>query len=111
MAAATTPHSADTDFDELDIRALTQFLTVLNDVGHARDADDLFVVVSESGSEYLVDIRERSCECPDHEYRGRKCKHIRRVEFATGRRPVPAEITADEQLGMHVDESPIYADR
>jgi hypothetical protein len=108
---STTPTTSRPDHDDLDVRALTQFLTVLEDVGRARDAEDLFIVVSESGSEYLVDIREGACECPDHEYRGRKCKHIRRVEFATGCRPVPAGIAVDEQLGMHLDESPTDADQ
>ena len=32
-------------------RALTQYLTVLADVGRTTGADDLFLVVSQSGSE------------------------------------------------------------
>ncbi|MCX8171516.1 MAG: SWIM zinc finger domain-containing protein [Candidatus Bathyarchaeota archaeon] len=29
---------------------------------------------------YVVDLREKSCTCPDFKFRGRKCKHIRFVE-------------------------------
>lgn len=94
------------DVDERDRRALTEYLTVLEDLGRARDGDGLYLVVSQSGSEYLVDAREGRCECPDHEYRGGRCKHLRRVEFAIGEHPVPAGIdhdAVDDQLGAHVD--------
>lgn len=95
------------DLDERDIRALTQYLTVLEDQGRVCGADDLYLVVSQSGSEYLVDARERTCECPDHEYRGVHCKHQRRVEFATGERPIPDGINdVDPSLGEHVSASP-----
>lgn len=87
-------------------RALEQYLTVLGDYGRA-DGDDLFVVVSESGSEYLVDLRLEACECEDHQYREARCKHIRRAAFATGREPIPVcaaeQLDVDEQLGIHVD--------
>jgi hypothetical protein len=91
--------------DNRDVRALTQYLTVLDDVGRARDAEDLYVVVSESGNEYLVDARAGTCECPDHRYRERQCKHLRRVAFATGEREIPAWVdrgAIDDQLGLHV---------
>jgi hypothetical protein len=88
-------------------RALTQYLTVLGDVGRAKGADGLFLVVSQSGSEYLVDTRKGRCECDDHHYRGVRCKHLRRVAFATGRRAVPTGIDGvDPQLGEHTDEMP-----
>lgn len=99
------------DLDERDARALTEYLTVLEDLGRARGADGLYLVVSQSGSEYLVDAREDRCECPDHEYRGGRCKHLRRVDFATGARPVPiwADREAiDESLGQHVDGGPRF---
>jgi hypothetical protein len=70
-------------------RALTQYLTVLADVGQVKGADDLFLVVSQSGTEYLVDRREGRCTCPDHEHRGVRCKHLWRVAFATSDEPVP----------------------
>jgi len=104
MAIATdAPTPEDVELDE---RALTQYLTVLPELGRARHAEDLYLVVSESGSEYLVDMRLPACECADHQYRDRKCKHIRRVEFATGERELPAwadQAAVDEQLGEHID--------
>lgn len=104
MAVTTTETDADED-RELDARAASEYLTVLEDVGRARDADGLYLVVSESGREYLVDTRSRMCECPDFEYRDRHCKHLRRVAFSTGRREIPAWIVdVDPQLGDHVDD-------
>lgn len=92
--------------DDRDRRALTQYLTVLEDLGEARGREGVYAVVSQSGSEYTVDADAGTCDCPDHEYRGVRCKHLRRVEFATGARPVPTGIsseTIDEALGQHVD--------
>jgi len=91
--------------DERDVRALTEYLTVLNDIGRGRGADNLFLVVSESGSEYLVDRRTGRCGCPDAEHRDPDggCKHVRRVAFVTGARPVPDGLQGvDPQLGAHV---------
>ena len=96
-----------TDLEPRTRRALTQFMAVLSDVGRARDADDLYVVVSESGSEYMVDLREGTCECPDSRHRDNECKHVRRARIATGARPVTADalldVDPDPQLGAHVD--------
>jgi len=103
------PRGREPDVNERDRRALTEYLTVLEDLGRARDADGLYLVVSQSGSEYLVDAREGHCECPDHEYRGGRCKHLRRVEFAIGECPVPEGVdreAIDEDLGQHVDGGP-----
>lgn len=105
------------DLDDRDVRALNQYLTVLDDVGRARGADDLFLVVSQSGSEYLVDTRLGACECPDHEYRADElgehgCKHQRRVAYATGEREIPAGVdrdAVDDQLGHHVSGGPRQA--
>ena len=45
-----------------------------------------------------------------HRHRGIRCKHQRRVAFATGDRPVPTNLDGvDEQLGERVDESPRVA--
>jgi len=109
--AATDSSGNDEVLDELDARALTQYLTVLDDIDRVRDAPDLYLVVSESGSEYLVDARSGACECPDHEYRGRRCKHLRRVAFATGQEPIPAWVDhdgVDDQLGRHVNGEPDF---
>lgn len=87
------------DVEERDVRALTQYLTVLP------DGPDLFEVVSQSGKAYTVDVREGACSCPDFEYREARCKHQRRVAFATGERPIPDGFDPeriDDQLGIHV---------
>lgn len=103
----------DHDIDEaanqkLDFRALTEFMTVLDDGDdRARGAPGLYTVTTQSGSQYLVDTGLPACECPDFEYRSRACKHIRRVMFATGRRALPEWINereVDPQLGTHVED-------
>ena len=98
----------DHDLDERDVRALTECMTVLADIGAAAGADDMYVVTTESGRSYTVDVRHGMCGCPDAEQRDPEggCKHVRRVEFATGERPLPAWVSLDaidEQLGTHVD--------
>jgi len=107
-----TEREAET-IDERDQRAIEEYLTVLDDVGMVAGAADMFLVVSESGSEYVVDVRgSGACECPDATYRDVTCKHQRRVKFATGMRPIPTRVDrdgVDEQLGEHVDGSPEFA--
>jgi len=64
-------------------------------------------VVGQNGGTYTVDDREGRCTCPDHEHRGVRCKHLRRVAFARGSRPVPADADGvDEQLGEHTEAVP-----
>lgn len=107
--------TADTDVEQLDARdarALTESMMVLDDVGRARGAPGLFLVVAKQGGAYLVDVETGACECPDHEYRSqqlgqRGCKHRRRVAFATGERAIPAWVdrdAVDPGLGEHVDD-------
>lgn len=87
--------------DERDIKALTEYMTVLE-----KDTPGFYSVTTESGSEYTVDARHESCTCPDAEYRDVKCKHIRRVEYAIGRKAVPQwadKEEMDSRLGDHVD--------
>jgi hypothetical protein len=94
-----------TTLDDRDVSALTEIMTVLEDVGRVRDADGLYLVVTESGGSYTVDGREGRCTCPDAEYRDATCKHQRRVAFATGARSVPAWVdrdAVDARLGEHV---------
>lgn len=107
MSDYTSAEVEGTDLEPRDVRALTEYLTVLEDAGRARGAADLYLVVSQSGREYLVDARTDACECPDAEHRRPDggCKHVRRVAYATGARPVPALDGVDEQLGAHVDGS------
>lgn len=96
-------HDGSTELDDRDVRALTEYMTVLDEGG------DVYSVTTESGREYRVDAREGRCTCPDHKHRDARCKHLRRVAFATGERPVPAWAdtdAVDPQLGMHVDDGP-----
>ncbi|MFU1783335.1 SWIM zinc finger family protein [Haloarcula japonica] len=91
------------------VRALTEVMTVMDSVGRARNADDLFLVNFGSGSEYLTDTRTGSCECPWSQYNPNKeCKHRKRVAFATGERPIPQWVddALDDQFGMHVNGEP-----
>lgn len=77
-------------------RALTESMVVHPEGG------EIFTVVGENGNgEYRVDAREGRCTCPDHKHRGVRCKHLRRVAFATGEVPVPEGV--DPLLGEHVD--------
>lgn len=50
-----------------------------------------YTVASHSGETYLVDLPDGDCSCPDHEIRGERCKHLRRVaiEVTEGRVPPP----------------------
>lgn len=101
-----------TDLAPRDVRALTEHMSILGRLGRAKDADGLYLVVSQSGSEYLVDVLGGACECPDNEYTDNHCKHLRAVEFATGRRVIPAwadREAINNTLGDHVDETPVFA--
>ena len=55
--------------------------------------DGRYVVESGSGGTYVVDLDRGRCSCPDHEIRGARCKHMRRVaiEITEGRVPTPRE--------------------
>lgn len=59
--------------DERSVRARTEAMRVLA-LGSGR-----YAVHSESGHDYLVDVPEGRCSCPDHAIRGARCKHLRRV--------------------------------
>jgi len=67
------------------------------------EAQALFSVTTQSGSEYTVDLREPACTCPDFEYRSEQlgeqgCKHVRRVRIEVGQVDVDAlEETLSEQ--------------
>lgn len=92
------------DVEKRDVRALTEYMSTLPFGG------SLYSVTTESGSEYLVDLLEGRCTCPDYEYNlptddGREwCKHLSRVAFATGERAIPEWVNpevVDPQLGGH----------
>jgi predicted nucleic acid-binding Zn finger protein len=100
----------DTELDARDVRALTEYMTVLPEGG------DVYTVVGQNeNGEYRVDAREGRCTCPDYKHNlptadGReRCKHAARVAYATGERSVPAWVdtdAVDPQLGEHVDGGP-----
>ena len=83
-------HFAPTEVESTDVeprteRALVEKMTVLPLGG------DVYNVTTESGAEYRVDSRAGRCTCPDHKHRDATCKHQRRVAFATGAVPIPAD--------------------
>ncbi|WP_424001477.1 SWIM zinc finger family protein [Haloarcula salina] len=52
--------------------------------------ESTYAVTTESGHTYLVDVKRRSCSCPDNRIRGERCKHLRRVAIEiTARRIAP----------------------
>lgn len=105
ISRGQNPH----DLPKRAVRALTEKMTVLPETGRAKGAADLYLVVSESGSEYLVDTREGRCDCPDAHYNldpEERCKHESRVNYATGQMPIPEWVNVDAidpLLGKHTD--------
>lgn len=53
--------------------------------------DGTYFVTGQGGEVYEVDLTSGHCTCPDHSYRGERCKHIRRValEITGDRIPAP----------------------
>jgi len=105
----SSPHDTPTGEarDERDARALTECMTVLP------QERDSYTVVGENGGTYRVTTRTRRCTCPDHKHRGVRCKHQRRVAFATGERPIPTWADADAVdplLGEQVEGGPRFED-
>jgi hypothetical protein len=45
--------------------------------------------VETAGGTYVVDLDARTCTCPDHQLRGARCKHRRRVALEVTERLVP----------------------
>lgn len=80
--------------------------------------DGLYEVESASDHTYLVDLESGRCTCPDHVFRGVRCKHVRRVaiEITDGRTPPPGKIAVachDCDTTVFVDEAdpePYYCD-
>lgn len=86
-------------------------MTVFPETGESKTQSDLFLVVSESGSEYFVDGREGVCDYPDARQNldaDDRCKHERRVRYATGETPIPKWVNTDaidEMLRMYAKRS------
>lgn len=80
--------------------------------------DGLYEVESASGSTYLVDLEAGRCTCPDHIFRGVRCKHVRRVaiEVTEGLVPPPGQVAlecVDCAETVFVDEGyqgPVYCE-
>lgn len=92
--------------EDHEVRALTEKMSVLPDIGWARGAPGLYVVVSESGVTYRVDLEADRCSCPSQFYHGGSCKHVARVAYATGAREIPEWVNqrrVDPHLGEHID--------
>jgi hypothetical protein len=75
-------------------RALSEPLSVVSLDGTPVESRDetIVMVVSHSGETYHVDAEAGRCECPDHEYRDARCKHIRRARVALGLQPVDSQV-------------------
>lgn len=48
-----------------------------------------YAVDSQSDARYIVDLPRTRCSCPDHEIRGERCKHLRRVAIEITEKRVP----------------------
>ena len=68
------------DVEPRTVRAATEHMTVIE------EAQSMFSVTTQSGSEYTVDLREPACTCPDFQYRDdvTECKHIIRTRLTVG---------------------------
>ena len=96
--------------DNLDAKALTTPMAVLPDGPGVQDAEDMWLVFHQVEHAVALVGDQFTCDCKGHQY-GHKCYHIRRVEFSTGRRPIPAWVNPseiDDQLGAHVDGGPVF---
>lgn len=54
-------------------------------------------LVDTAGGTYVVALDAGTCSCPDHEMRGSRCKHLRRVAMAVTEGALPAP---DERVGV-----------
>jgi len=77
-----------------DVRALTEHMDIYRDDPEASSEE---VAVYNKGSRYLVNPRARYCDCDDQHYRQPEggCKHLRRLDFADGRRDIPQWVQTD----------------
>ncbi|MFC7155919.1 SWIM zinc finger family protein [Halomarina halobia] len=57
----------------------------------------VYDVHSQSGNTYTVDLLDGICSCPDNQFRGERCKHVRRValEITGGRVPAPGYLDVE----------------
>jgi hypothetical protein len=102
MAATETQVAELAQLDGRDVAALTEPMDVYADDPTTRDDQ---VAVYNHGERYIVTPHVPVCDCPDmiHRRPARGCKHIRRYQFATGQRSIPAgvdEDALDDGLGV-----------
>jgi len=105
---ATSPQ-----FDERAAKALTESLSVLDSRTFNQLRNEEFLVVSPTGT-YTVGAIAETCTCPDALHRAPEqgCKHLQRVAFARGERPIPGWVDVeaiDSGLGQHLSASPLIA--
>jgi len=99
-----TAGDANGDFDRRTQRALSEQMVVTPLGGGT------YEVATESGHDYAVDLEGGRCTCPDHTYRGARCKHLRRVaiDVSEGLLPAPGQAAVEcEVCGaeLFVDEN------
>jgi hypothetical protein len=84
------PTPPDRELTDRSLRARTEPMSV------TAFGTNLYEVATDSGS-YLVDVGAGRCTCPDHQFRGARCKHLRRVaiEINEGRVPPPGKVAVD----------------
>jgi len=93
MAITQQPQNAQADnAEDVDIRAATEAMVVV------QEAPALYDVYSGTTQTYTVDLLEPACECPAFRYHDGECKHIRRVQMATGQREIPTGVRIDPTL-------------
>ena len=89
------------DVEPRTVRAVTEHMTVIE------EAPAMFSVTTQSGSEYMVDLREGVCSCPD--YRNREpeggCKHLRRTRLRVGQVDVETLTSELERTASELEMS------
>lgn len=111
MSANTTTAEESNGIEKRTKRAATESMSLDRYAGNAGEYD----VHSESGSVYRVDLIAGSCSCPDDEHNAPAggCKHVRRVEIATGQRPVPElgqETDVERMIDARADQTDAQTD-
>lgn len=100
-----TPDELPTDVNQRTIKALSEPMLVVED--HPDAWSEHEVVVYNADREHLVNVDVGHCDCADVKYRGVRCKHLRRADYALGRKDIPAWINRDgldDQLRRRLEE-------
>lgn len=112
MSANATSHEESTDTENTNApaalaidartrRACEQSMTVVPHGG----GSGMFDVYSASGGEYVVDLRDGVCTCPDYVHREPEggCKHQLRVKFELGILEPPAGLRSEHSAPTDVE--------